>query len=122
MNEFESPTLATWRANPFFVLEIKPDATRADIERAGQRLLAQLSIGAQSAAEYKTPLGNGVRDADMVRQALATLRDPAQRMVHELWATMTPLASSSLQQHRISEAIPKWEHAESGLGWAKQCQ
>lgn len=124
MNKLESPALAAWRANPFFVLEIKPDASRADVERVGQRLLAQLSIGAQGAAEYATPLGKGTRDADMVRQALASLRDPAQRQVHELWAAMTPPALSNASKpatNFMPDTAPKWDHAESWLGWAKQC-
>ncbi len=82
--------LAAWRANPFFVLELKLDATRADIERAGQRLLAKFGIESTDVARYPTPFGEAVRDADMVRQALAALRDPAQRVVHELWANLPP--------------------------------
>lgn len=112
----EDDALASWRANPFFVLEVKIDATRADIERAGQRVLAQLSIGAQGASDYATPLGKCRRDADMVRQALVALRDPSQRLVHELWANIAPLNKSALRQ----KPAPKWEHAESGLGWARQ--
>ena len=86
----EAHPLAAWRANPFFVLELKTDATRADIERAGQRLLAKFGIESAGVAQYPTPLGDGVRDADMVRQALAALRDPAQRVAHELWANVPP--------------------------------
>ncbi len=85
--------LAAWRANPFFVLELKTDATRADIERAGQRLLAKFGIDSTGVAQYPTPFGDGVRDADMVRQALAVLRDPAQRVEHELWANLAPVAA-----------------------------
>lgn len=114
MNQIDA--LAAWRANPFFVLEVKTDATRADVERAGQRLLAQLSIGAQGATDYATPLGKCKRDADMVRQALVALRDPAQRLAHELWANIAPLNKSE----RAPNLTAKWEHAESGLGWARQ--
>lgn len=112
----EIDPLAAWRANPFFVLEVQTNASRADVERAGQRLLAQLSIGAQGAADYATPLGKCVRDADMVRQALVALRDPAQRLVYELWANIAP----SNAPQREPNLMPKWEHAESGLGWARQ--
>lgn len=108
--------LSTWRANPFFVLEVKTDAPRIEIERAGQRLLARFEISPESVAQYQTPLGRAVRDADMVRQALAALRDPVQRVAHELWADIGP----------VEQAAPEgdesfcWTDAERGLGWAKQ--
>ena len=78
--------LAAWRSNPFFVLEVSTQASRADVERAGQKLLGLLALGSASAAQYDTPFGPAARDADSVRQALATLRDPNGRVVHELWA------------------------------------
>ena len=46
-----------------------------DVERAAQRLLGLLAIGAQGADVYQTPFGPGYRDADTVRQALVRLRD-----------------------------------------------
>lgn len=107
---------AAWRANPFFVLELKTDATRADVERAGQRLLAKFGIDSAGIAEYDTPLGKGVRDADMVRQALAALRDPVQRVTHELWANLAPLRIAESETNHA----PIWEHAERAMGWAEQ--
>jgi hypothetical protein len=74
--------------NPFFVLGVARDAARPDIERAAQRLLAELSIGRQSALAYSTPLGPAQRTEDKVRAAAAELRDPAKRLVHEAWATL----------------------------------
>jgi len=108
--------LAAWRANPFFVLELKTDATRADIERAGQRLLAKFGIDSAGIADYDTPLGKGVRDADMVRQALAALRDPAQRVACELWAGLAPIQVGRPQAQGAGET--RWEDAQRALGWA----
>lgn len=106
--------LATWRANPFFVLEVKVDAARIDIERAGQRLLARFEISPDSVARYQTPLGPAVRDADMVRQALAALRDPVQRMTCELWADIAPVDPALLEEDKSI----RWLDAERALGWA----
>jgi hypothetical protein len=110
----DSDFLAAWRANPFFVLEVKTDASRMEIERAGQRLLARLEISPESVAQYQTPLGNAVRDADMVRQALATLRDPVQRAACELWTE--PGHVGAIQAER--EDTFRWADAERALGWA----
>jgi hypothetical protein len=74
--------------NPFFVLGLAPSATRLELERAGQRLLAELTIGRQSVLEYDTPVGRNARTPELVRQALAELRDPGRRLLHEAWAQL----------------------------------
>jgi hypothetical protein len=76
--------------NPFYVLELGPGATAAEIERAGQRLLAMLAVGIEAAKAFPTPTGNRPRDADRVRAALHELRDPKKRARHELWARLPP--------------------------------
>jgi len=80
-------TLARERiANPFFVLAVAPAAAVADIERQGQRLLAELAAGLEGARRYQTPFGARARTPEVVRAALAELRDPARRLAHEWWA------------------------------------
>ncbi len=106
--------LALWRSNPFFVLEVAADATPTDVERAGQRLLALLTVGSVNVHAYPTPLGPATRDAEKVRQALAALRDPEQRVLQELWANVVP-AGGPASDH--SNAGP-WEEAEHALGWS----
>src|SRR5262249_7870711 len=106
--------LAAWRSNPFFVLEVATDATPSEVERAGQRLLALLALGNAAAATYQTPLGPATRDADQVRQALATLRNPEQRVLNELWANVVPAAVPATD---YTEAGP-WKEAEHALGWS----
>jgi hypothetical protein len=106
--------LALWRSNPFFVLGVATDATPADVERAGQRLLALLTIGSANAQTYQTPLGPATRDAEQVRQAVAALRDPEQRVLHELWANVVPAGS---QPSHYRNAGP-WEEAAQALGWS----
>jgi hypothetical protein len=106
---------AEWRNNPFFVLELEADASRLEVERAGQRLLGLLAIGAQGADEYQTPFGPARRDADTVRQALSRLRDPLQRVRCELWANVNlpPLAAPESGE---SLTAP-WEIGARALGW-----
>jgi hypothetical protein len=109
----ERDPLAAWRSNPFFVLEVPTDAAPAEVERTGQRLLALLAVGSATAGHYETPLGPACRDADTVRQALAALRDPEQRVLHELWASVAPGATEE-----AGTAMPgPWEAAERALGW-----
>ena len=80
-------TLARERAaNPFFVLAVAPSAAVADVERQGQRLLAELAAGLEGARRYETPFGAHERTPEAVRAALAELRDPARRLGHEWWA------------------------------------
>jgi len=76
------------RDNPFFVLGLPPDSTRSEIERTGQRLLAELALGRQAAATYATPLGPEPRTEERVRAAVAELRNSASRLVHEVWAQL----------------------------------
>jgi hypothetical protein len=73
-------------ANPFLVLAIAPTAAIGEIERQGQRLLAELAAGLDGAGRYPTPFGARERTPELVRSALAELRDPARRLAHEWWA------------------------------------
>lgn len=76
--------------NPFYVLGVPPACTRAEAERAGQKLLAMLELGLGQAAAYGTPLGPRTRTPELVRWALAELREPERRLRHELWAQLDP--------------------------------
>lgn len=76
--------------NPFFVLGVPTTASRQEVERAAQKLLAQLSMGVKSAATLATPQGPRPRTEDDVRAAAAALRDPEARLIHELLAEPLP--------------------------------
>ncbi|EYF02953.1 hypothetical protein [Chondromyces apiculatus] len=78
------------RDNPFYVLGLRPAATRMEVEREGQKLLGMLELKLKSAGTYATPVGPGERTPDKVRRAMAELRDPEKRLGHELWARLTP--------------------------------
>ncbi len=76
--------------NPFYVLGLRPDCARLDVEREGQKLLGMLELGLKSVAQYMTPLGPQPRTADKVRTAMAELRSPDKRLLHEFWAALPP--------------------------------
>jgi hypothetical protein len=78
--------LARHLENPFLVLELAPEASRDELERQGAKLLALLAAGIAGATTYRTPLGPRERTAEAIRAALAELRDPRKRAVHEWWA------------------------------------
>jgi hypothetical protein len=105
--------LADWRSNPFFVLDVSPQASRTEVERAGQKLLGVLALGAAGAAHYDTPFGPATRDADAVRRALATLRDPNERVIHELWASV----ATGVGGEPGAPAAQAWEEAARTIGW-----
>ena len=65
--------------NPFYVLELAPDAAPADIERQGRKILGLLEVGSTKAKSYACPLGTFERDETMVREAMSALRDPKRR-------------------------------------------
>lgn len=77
-------------ANPFYILELSPRCSAVEVERQGQKLLAMLELGLVEAETYDTPFGVRSRSADAVRLAMAELRDPDRRLLHELWAAMDP--------------------------------
>lgn len=68
------------------MLELAPDCSRAEVERAGQKLTAMLDVGLDGAERYVSPAGMGTRDSALIRWAAAELRDPQKRLYHELWA------------------------------------
>lgn len=110
----ESDPFADWRNNPFFVLEVPIDAAPGEVEHAGQRLLALIAIGSAGVEHFMTPLGAGRRDADKVRQALAALRNPNERVLHELWANIdvgeqqTRKPGSGRQPPGRSAGVDRW--------------
>lgn len=98
---------------PFLVLELGPGATRTEVERQGQRLLDALALGLASAACYPTPLGPRPRTAEDVREALAALRDPDRRVLHEAFAAPPPTAPPA-------PAAAPWPDAFAALGWSRR--
>ncbi len=99
--------------NPFHVLGLPPGASRGEIEREGQRLLDALALGLEDAAAFDTPFGRCPRGPEEVREALAELRDPERRVLHEIFA----VPPSSVEP---SPAVPAWPQAFRALGWRER--
>jgi len=106
--------LAAWRCNPFFGARRQ----HASVARRGRtrrpEVARTVGAGSASARHYDTPFGPATRDADSVRQALATLRDPNERVVHELLANIAP--RRRWEAHGSSGS--RVERAERALGWS----
>ncbi|HSM93914.1 MAG TPA: hypothetical protein VLT47_13610 [Anaeromyxobacteraceae bacterium] len=100
--------------NPFHVLGVRADAARAEVEREGQRLLDALALGLAGADAFATPFGPGQRTAEDVREALAELRDPERRALHEVFAA-APAPSPAGPE----EPAP-WPEALAALGWGRR--
>ena len=100
--------------NPFFVLGLPADASRIEVEREAQKLLGMLELGFAAAASYDTPLGPRPRTAELVRAAVAALRDPSQRLVAELWARHAPLRVDPSPSAKPEPPAPLRRRA---LGW-----
>ncbi len=106
--------------NPFYVLELAPECSRAEVERAGQKLLAMLELDMAGARHYPTPFGVGRRDAAKVREATAELRDPQRRLLHELWVSgcaAIDLAEDTSDENE-AESLG-FERAPTSLGWRR---
>ncbi len=80
--------------NPLRVLGLSPAATQRDVEREGGRLLALIAAGLDAPPVPRT--------ADDVRAAMAELRDPRRRAMHELFALSPeppPVDQERLREH-----------------------
>ena len=122
--------------NPFYVLGLPVAASRVEVEREGQKLLGMLALGLSAACTYDTPLGPAPRTPEAVREAMAELRDPERRLIHELWARVPASAEVAsggragpdvhVDVHadatgaRASGAAAPWHEALAVLGWQPQ--
>jgi hypothetical protein len=101
--------------NPFFVLGITAEASRIEVEREAQKLLGMLELGFAEATTYATPLGPRKRTAEMVRAAVAALRDPYRRLLAELWARHAPPPRSDTPARK--PPAPARTGLRRALGW-----
>jgi hypothetical protein len=101
--------------NPFFVLGVTAEASRIEVEREAQKLLGMLELGFAEARTYETPVGPRERTAEMVRAAVAALRDPYRRLVAELWARHAPPPRAAAPAR--DGPAPTREGLRRALGW-----
>lgn len=76
--------------NPFYVLALPIDCSLMDVERAGNKWLRMLSMS-ESARQYTSPFGPQERTEDLIRWAMAELKDPKRRLRHEQWVGLSDL-------------------------------
>jgi hypothetical protein len=100
--------------NPFVVLGLPADASRIEIEREAQKLLGMLELGFADALTYATPLGPRTRTPELVRAAVAALRDPYQRLVAEVWARHAPTTLVAAEPEPPPAGTPG---LRAKLGW-----
>jgi len=101
--------------NPFFVLGLTAEASRIEVEREAQKLLGMLELKFAEARTYATPIGPRERTAEMVRAAVAALRDPYRRLVAELWARHAPVPEAAAPASEPVE--PSRDGLRRALGW-----
>jgi hypothetical protein len=103
--------------NPFFVLGLPPDTSRIELEREAQKLLGMLELGFADAKTYRTPLGPRARTPELVRAAVAALRDPYRRLVAELWARHAPPVRDDVPAAKtVADEAPS-PGLRARLGW-----
>lgn len=118
MSLSEKDVFARLKENAFHVLGLRPSCTRMEVEREGQKLLAMLELGLSEAAHYDTPVGRMPRTSELVRAAMASLRDPTTRLQHALWAQLSP-GNTAAQTPAREEPAP-WPEASVRLGWRRR--
>ena len=102
-------------SNPFLVLGITPAFSRREMEREGQKLLGMLELGMAEARSYPTVFGPRPRTPEMVREAMAELRDPGRRLAHELFF----LEGTAGADADRGEQTVGWSGAFSALGFSR---
>lgn len=69
------------RSNAFWILEIPASASRAEMERAAQKILGLVKLQVAHVRWVATPLGRIERTEEVVVDAVRALRDDRQREV-----------------------------------------
>ena len=105
--------------NPFYVLGVATTASRTDVEREGSKLLSMLQLDLKESKRYRSPVGEHPRTAEAVRAAMAELRDPRRRLVHELLASLpVTVAVPTATDAKKSEL--KWPRAPMVFGYGPE--
>lgn len=107
--------------NPFCVLGLRTDCSRTEVEREGARLLSMLALGLSEAKTYRSPLGVHARTEGLVRQAMAELREPKRRLLHELLAALPAAEAPGPSEPRSAStptpATVRWPRAPQVFGY-----
>jgi hypothetical protein len=108
--------------NPFYVLGVATTASRTELEREGNKLLSMLQLDLKEAKVYRSPIGEHARTAEAVRAAMAELRDPKRRLVHELLASLPSSVKvpQGKEGNGPSAQTVKWPRAPVVFGYGPE--
>jgi hypothetical protein len=104
--------------NPFYVLGVRPECTRQEFEREGQKLLSMLALDLAEVRTYNTPLGERTRTPELVRRSMAELREPSRRLLHEILAAL-PQSEIHTSQPTRPELDDRWVNAPALFGYGR---
>lgn len=105
--------------NPFYVLGLGTTVSRTDVEREGAKLLSMLQLDLKESKTYRSPVGEHPRTAEAVRAAMAELRDPKRRLVHELLASL-PVTARVPATTGSGKSEVKWPRAPLVFGYGPE--
>lgn len=116
----EHPLYQCW---PFWVLELTPAASLAEVEKAARELAGKLRLGMKGADQFAWPGGTAARDEYLLREARARLIDPNTRLACEYWyqpplPADEPAAATPAAAPRRTAAA--WLALLEGRPWAEE--
>lgn len=82
--------------NPFRILGLSVDVSERDVEREGHRLLSVQAVG----------LGDSAWTSEQIRWAMAELRDPRKRAIHEFFHLSSEPPNDSASVAEWLAAVP----------------
>jgi len=101
--------------NPFRLLGLTPQTSPRDVEREGGKLLSILAAGLDDPTTMP-PLGPRARTPEQVRWAIAELRDPHRRALHEFfWPACTSLPIDPQRLEALLDRLPKERPGDTRL-------
>lgn len=101
--------------NPFRLLGLTPRASAREVEREGAKLLALLAAGLDDPSGM-APFGPQARSAEQVRWAIAELREPHRRAVHEFfWPACESLPVDAARLEALLASLPSALPGEATL-------
>lgn len=98
--------------NAFLVLGLTPRASWSRVRQCAERLLLALETGQPHARRYQTPLGTRLRTESDVIRAMTRLRDPDERIQHEIWWEAPVRGDAPAESTEDA-----WPQAPAAWGW-----
>lgn len=93
------PITLAW---PFWILQLTPAASNKEIEKAFNRILAEITMEIPGATIYPSPGGDQTRDEFLLREARNLLQTPEKRALAEIW--YIPPQQENLEGDSANEA------------------